>query len=84
MLHRGVVLPQHTHTVFSLSAFVVGAAGVQHWERAEVPAWALGGKFSLGAETARSWAPDLVQCPCAMGRHGGTILTGWFLGSSEQ
>jgi len=33
---------------------------------------------------ARKWAPDRVQCICAAGKHGGTTLPGWFLGSSEQ
>lgn len=33
---------------------------------------------------ARNWAPDLVQWFCAVGKLGGTIPAGWFLGSSEQ
>lgn len=82
MLHRGVVLPQHTHTVFSLSAFVVGAAGVQHWEGAEVSAWALGGKFSLRAETGKELGTRFGAVPLYCGKawrdHSHRVVFGQF------
>lgn len=53
MLRRVIVLAQHTHLIFALSAFEEGAADVQFWERAEVSVWALGGKSSLIAETSK-------------------------------
>lgn len=33
---------------------------------------------------ARNRVRDLVQCLCAVGRHGETIVPGWFGGSSER
>ena len=56
------------HPVFSLSALVVGAAGVQHWEGAEVSAWALGGKFSLRAETGKEPGTRLGVVPLCYGK----------------
>lgn len=43
--------PGHARPASSLSASIVGAAGVQHWEGAEASARDLHGKFRLGAET---------------------------------
>lgn len=77
MLHRVIVLPQQPYPFFSLSAFAVGAAGVQqHLEWAEFLHGLWVGNSVLKPRLARNWAPDFTQCLCAVGKHGGTNLTG--------
>lgn len=82
MLHRVIVLPQRAHPIFSLSAFVVGAAGVQHWEGAEVSAWALSGKFRLRAETGKELGTRFGAVPLCCGKawqdHSHRVVFGQF------